>query len=106
MQNKGPEECSDGREADPRGIMLSKANEEIGPTTSAFSLYVNDVDATYRRTIEAGGVSVREPENKFYGDRSAGVRDVAGNDWWISTHVEDVPQEELERRMNAARGEH
>jgi len=82
-------------------IMLSEANEEIPATTSAFSLYLDDVDAAYRRAIEAGAVSLREPADRFYGDRSGGVRDAAGNQWWISTHVEDVPQEELERRMAA-----
>ncbi len=39
--------------------------------------------------------------NQFYGDRTAGIKDVYGNQWWIATHVEDLSQEELEKRMKA-----
>jgi uncharacterized glyoxalase superfamily protein PhnB len=61
-------------------------------------LYVEDVDKTYRQAVEAGGVSMREPADQFYGDRNASVRDPAGNQWWIATHVEDVSPEEAARR--------
>jgi PhnB protein len=61
-------------------------------------LYVPDVDATYRRAIAAGGTSLREPTDEFYGDRSSGVEDPVGNQWWIATHIEDVSSEELKRR--------
>jgi len=61
-------------------------------------LYVEDCDAWYRRAMEAGATSTMEPANQFYGDRNGGVRDEWGNNWWIGTHVEDVPHEELERR--------
>jgi PhnB protein len=44
---------------------------------------------------------VREPRTEFYGDRSGGVRDANGNQWWISTHVEDVSAEEIARRAAA-----
>ena len=40
-----------------------------------------------------------EPEDQFHGDRYGGVRDAAGNHWWIVTHVEDVSPEELQRRQ-------
>jgi len=66
-------------------------------------LYMEDVDAVYRRAMEAGAKSLREPADQPYGDRSGGVEDAFGNQWWISTHVEDVSSEELERRMKAAR---
>lgn len=66
-------------------------------------LYVPDVDATYRRALAAGAVSLQEPADQFYGDRNAGVRDPSGNLWWIGTHKEDVPPEELRRRAQAAK---
>jgi PhnB protein len=49
----------------------------------------------------AGATSMREPENQFYGDRSAGVKDAFGNVWWIATHIEGVSPEELKRRVEA-----
>ncbi len=61
-------------------------------------LYVEDVDKTYRQALEAGATSLREPTDQFYGDRTGGVRDAAGNQWWIATHVEDIPPEEMARR--------
>jgi uncharacterized glyoxalase superfamily protein PhnB len=61
-------------------------------------LYVEDVDAVYRQALAAGARSIREPEDAFYGDRSGGVADAFGNQWWIATHVEDVPPEEMARR--------
>jgi PhnB protein len=79
-------------------IML--AQPEPGKETNAMiHLYLPEVDAVYKRALAAGATSVREPADQFYGDRSAGVRDQFGNQWYIATHVEDVSQEEMERRM-------
>lgn len=66
---------------------------------SMLHLYVPDTDALYQSALAAGAVSIREPADQFYGDRSAGVRDSWGNQWWMATHVEDVSQDEMERRM-------
>jgi PhnB protein len=66
-------------------------------------VYVEDVDAVYQRAIQAGGKSLREPADQPYGDRSGGLEDAFGNQWWVSTHVEDVSSEELEQRMKAAK---
>ena len=51
------------------------------------------------RALAAGATSEREPADQFYGDRSGGVRDPAGNLWWIATHVEDVPEDEMAKRI-------
>lgn len=73
---------------------------EPGQETQAMlHLYVPDTDAVYARAMAAGATSIREPADQFYGDRSGGVRDISGNQWWIATHVEDVAPEEMERRM-------
>jgi len=50
-------------------------------------VYVPDVDATYRRALAAGGTSVQEPQQKGDPDRRGGVKDPAGNTWWIATQV-------------------
>ena len=85
-------------------LMLAEAGGEWAAMPGCIHLYVEDCDATYARALEAGATSLREPENQFYGDRSGGVRDSAGNVWWITTHVEDVPAEELERRARERQG--
>lgn len=63
-------------------------------------LYLRDVDEAYKRAIRAGGKSLGEPTNHPYGDRGAGVEDPQGNIWWISTHIEDVSEAEIIRRMS------
>ena len=64
-------------------------------------LYVDDCDATYQRALDAGATSVKEPEDQFYGDRNATVRDSVGNSWGIATHIEDVTEEEVAKRIEA-----
>lgn len=80
-------------------IMMGGASDKWPEKLGSIHLYVPDSDATYRAAIEAGGRSLYEPTTHFYGDRSAGVEDPSGLTWWISTHLEDVSPEEMERRM-------
>jgi uncharacterized glyoxalase superfamily protein PhnB len=84
-------------------VMLADASPRWKPTKTMLYLYVEDTDAVYKKALAAGGKSVLEPTNQFYGDRSAGVEDAFGNHWGIATHVEDVPMDELERRAEAFR---
>ncbi|HMZ81442.1 MAG TPA: VOC family protein [Acidobacteriota bacterium] len=82
-------------------IMIGPAGPQSQPMPSMLYLYVPDTDAVYAQALKAGGVSIMEPANQFYGDRNAGVKDHFGNQWWIATHVEDVSPEELEHRAKA-----
>jgi len=61
----------------------------VGPrdaNPSFLYVYVDDVDATYRRALQAGAASIEEPQDVPYGDRRAMVKDPCGNDWQIATH--------------------
>ncbi len=80
-------------------IMLSQGMPESLPSAAVLVVYVPDADAVYAKAIAAGATPIREPADQFYGDRSGGVIDMAGNQWWIHTHIEDVSFEEVERRM-------
>ena len=84
-------------------VMVAQAREPWKPMPTGFYLYVSDTDATYATALAAGGASLLEPADQFYGDRNAGVQDPWGNNWWIATHIEDVDEAEIQRRM-AARG--
>ena len=84
-------------------IMVADAQgDEYKPMAAGIHLYVEDCDVTYKRAIGAGATSVREPQDQFYGDRSAGVNDQFGNKWWIATHKEDMSKEEIIKRMDEA----
>ncbi len=79
-------------------VMMGEPMEPTDAQPGHLYVYVADTDATYRRAIKAGADSLLEPTDQFYGDRNAGVKDAFGNVWWIATHVEDVPPDELKRR--------
>ena len=79
-------------------VMIGEGGEKFPPMPCMLYLYVLDCDVAYQRALAAGAKSVREPADQFYGDRSGGVVDHEGNQWWFGTHVEDVSPEEMERR--------
>jgi len=69
-------------------VMLSDGGGSFPAFPAWLHVYVPDVDATYRRALAAGGVSVQEPQQKQDDpDRRGGVKDPSGNTWWISTQV-------------------
>jgi PhnB protein len=79
-------------------LMLSDASQHAKASPVMLYLYVPNVDAAYQRALKAGATSVMEPADQFYGDRSAGVKDSFGNQWFFGTHIEDVAPAELEKR--------
>ena len=72
-----------------------------GGATSSMMLYVEDVDAAYARATAAGATAERPPEDQFWGDRMGSLIDPFGHSWSLATHVEDVPEDEMQRRMEA-----
>ncbi len=72
-------------------MMMIGGGGSSQPFPATLHLYVNDVDAVYARTLQAGATSIMEPADQPYGDRMAGAKDAFGNVWYIATHIEDVP---------------
>lgn len=86
-------------------IMVFQANQQWQAQPFSVYLYVENCDETFRKAIDAGALSLMEPADMFYGDRNGGIRDAWGNEWWIATHVEDVPLDQLAKReMEAMSG--
>jgi PhnB protein len=87
--------------ADEHPEMGHRGPKSIGGTPVGIMLYVPNVDAMFNAAV-AKGATVRRPlEDQFYGDRSGSITDPWGHDWMISTHIEDVSPEEMEKRMKA-----
>ncbi|QSA97898.1 glyoxalase/bleomycin resistance/extradiol dioxygenase family protein [Methylococcus sp. EFPC2] len=82
-------------------VMMGEAMAEGRGAPALVHLYVPDADATYRSALAAGGVSIMELADQFWGDRMGGIQDPAGNRWLIATHVEDIAPAELARRAQA-----
>ena len=70
-------------------------------TSVTFMLYVKDVDASFKKAVDAGATAVQPPTDKFYGDRMGIVSDPFGHVWCLGTHIEDVPPKEMARRAAA-----
>jgi PhnB protein len=88
--------------ADEFPDMDARGPKSIGGTPVTLHVYVDDVDAIFEAALAAGATSVRPVENQFYGDRTGQFEDPFGHRWSVATHVEDVPPEEMEKRMTEA----
>jgi len=88
--------------ADENPDMDIRGPASLGGTTVSMHLYVEDADAVFARALEAGAKALRPLEDRFYGDRSGQFEDPFGHRWDVSTHVEDVPPEEMSKRAEAA----
>jgi PhnB protein len=91
-------------------VMLADEHPEIGARSPqafggspvSFVVYDEDVDKLVEQAVAAGATLKRPVADQFYGDRTGGVEDPFGHVWYIATHVEDVSEEEMQRRAAAA----
>jgi len=86
-------------------IMLSDSTTELNPITCMLYVYVKDADAVYKKALQSGATSIKEPRDEDYGDRCARVVDPFGNQWWIATHkgkkvIEEQRNKESENMMD------
>ena len=81
-----------------------KDPRKLGGTPVSLMIYTSDVDAMFKRAIAAGAKPLKPVEDQFYGDRTGVLEDPFGHVWSIATHVEDVSDEEIRRRMAAMPG--
>ena len=79
--------------------MGNKSPKTIGGSPVTVCLYVEDVDSTYKKAIDNGAKEITPLDNQFYGDRSGQFEDPFGHRWNVSSHIEDVSPEEMEKRM-------
>jgi PhnB protein len=90
--------------ADEAPEMGARSPQTIGGSPVLIHLYVENVDAVFSQAVAAGAKVLRPVRNQFYGDRSGGIEDPFGHQWYVSTHIEDVPPDEMEKRAAAAHG--
>ena len=88
--------------SDPFPQSTIKPPKEVGGTSAAVFLYVEDVDSVVQDAADAGATITMPVEDMFWGDRFGQVQDPFGHVWQIATHVEDVSREDMEKRAQEA----
>jgi len=88
--------------SDPFPQSSTKPPKDLGGTSFSVMMYVEDVDAAFKRAVDAGASVSMELSDMFWGDRFGSVTDPFGHSWSLATHVEDVPPEEMAERAKAA----
>lgn len=82
----------------------ARSPQTIGGSPVIIALYVDDVDAVVDRAVAAGAKLFKPVADQFHGDRSGSITDPFGHKWNIATHIEDVSDEEINRRAAALFG--
>jgi PhnB protein len=72
--------------------------QHYGGSPVGLMIYVENCDVIFDQAIAAGAKELKPLQDQFYGDRSGSLTDPFGHSWTIATHIEDVPQDEVERR--------
>jgi PhnB protein len=84
--------------ADECHEMGAKSPKTVGGSPMSIHLYVKNVDATLKAAVSAGATILREVQDMFYGDRSGGLQDPSGHQWYVATHIEDVTPSQMKKR--------
>ena len=72
-----------------------------GGSSGGLALQVDDVDAAAEQAVAAGAEVLSPVADQFYGDRSGKLEDPFGHIWHLSTRIEELSQEEMQRRYDA-----
>jgi PhnB protein len=91
--------------SDPMEQSSVRPPKEVDTSTASIFMYVEDVDATVQKAVEAGATVSMEVQDAFWGDRWGTITDPFGHLWSVATHVEDVPEEEMAERAKNAMAE-
>jgi PhnB protein len=87
--------------ADESAAAGSQSPQALNGTPAGIFLYVEDVDATFKQAIKAGGKETQPVQDMFWGDRFGKLTDPFGHKWMLATHIEDVTPQEMEKRTAA-----
>ncbi|MEZ4266839.1 MAG: VOC family protein [Myxococcota bacterium] len=91
--------------ADEMPRIGSRSPAAMDGTSVVLNLHLADVDAVFRRALEAGAEQIFPLADQFYGDRAGRVRDPFGHHWILATRVREVPEAEMVAAFQAMFGE-
>ncbi|HEY9522820.1 MAG TPA: VOC family protein [Thermopolyspora sp.] len=80
---------------------MGRGPKSIGGTPVSFFVYGNDVDAAWKRAVDAGAKEVVPLADQFWGDRTGCLEDPFGHQWWLAQHLQDLTPEEIRKNAEA-----
>jgi PhnB protein len=72
----------------------------IGGSSTSLFIYGDNVDAAWKRALDAGGKSIQPLADQFWGDRGGCFEDPFGHRWWLSQHIEDLSPDQIRKRAD------
>jgi uncharacterized glyoxalase superfamily protein PhnB len=87
--------------ADEMPDMGGRGPKSIGGTPVSFFVYGEDVDAAWKRAVDAGAREVVPLADQFWGDRTGCLEDPFGHQWWLATNVQELTPEEIRKNAEA-----
>ena len=81
--------------------MGGKSPKSYGGTPVGFFIYTENVDAAWKKAIDAGGKSVMPLADQFWGDRTGCIEDPFGHRWWLAQHIQDLTPDEIRKNAEA-----
>ena len=83
-----------------------KSPTSFGGTPVSCMVYVKDCDAVLNKAAKSGGTITVPASDMFWGDRFGRFTDPFGHEWSVSTHLEDLTDEEIAKRHEAFENSH
>jgi PhnB protein len=87
--------------ADEMPDMGGRSPKSIGGTPVSFFVYGENVDAAWKRAVDAGAREVQPLADQFWGDRTGCLEDPFGHHWWLAQHLEDLTPEQIQKNAEA-----
>jgi PhnB protein len=78
-----------------------RSPKSIGGTPVSFFVYGQNVDAAWKRAVDAGAKPIVPLADQFWGDRTGCLEDPFGHQWWLAQHIEDLTPEELRKKAES-----
>ena len=79
----------------------AKGPKAYGGTSVSFFVYGENVDAAWKRAVDAGAKPVMPLADQFWGDRTGCLEDPFGHNWWLAQHIQDLTPEEIQKGSEA-----
>jgi uncharacterized glyoxalase superfamily protein PhnB len=79
-----------------------KGPKSYGGTPVSFFVYGENVDAAWKRAVDAGAKTIQALEDQFWGDRTGCLEDPFGHHWWLAQHIKDLTPDELKKAAEGA----